>query len=142
MSVDINKMSGEGKDFLSELGRNLGNAQDQSAVLRILTTVLHSFRESIAVTESKDFISRLPDFLKDIYEDQWDQDEKIERQNDVADLQEKVIEEQAKWSEGDFGKDIPSGKMIKTVFDTVEKYTTNGNDNIVNTALLIAYCIE
>lgn len=137
---DVNLNAEE--DFMLKLAKNLGNTTDKSANLRILKTVLHSLRDSIAKSESEEYLSRLSYFLQEIYKDGWSYSENEDREYDVGDFKDLVKQRQSTWPEGTFGKDIPTVKLIKKVLAALDDYTLKGEEDTVNTAILIAYCIE
>ncbi len=57
-------------DFEEEAG--LEKHTDDRKALRILKAILHTLRERLVPTESKDFMSELPMIFKAIYADWWD----------------------------------------------------------------------
>lgn len=142
MSNKTNNNSSELKAFLIELSQNLGNNGDMNSTRRILKTVLHSLRDSIERSESSDFISRLPEWLKKIYEENWVNEESVESIYSFGDFKKKVKEERDKWNYDEFGRNMPVERMTKAVFKTLDKYTLNGQEHTINSAIIIAYCIE
>ncbi|MDQ3534574.1 MAG: DUF2267 domain-containing protein [Bacteroidota bacterium] len=126
MSLNFDKYAQEGNRFMKELSQNLGHPEDQNATARILRAVLHSIRDRIAISESLDFLSQLPMFLKAVYVEQWKYNEDVERINSIEGFKEKVKQEQAKWGEREFAWEISTEEIIKTVFNTLEKYTSPG----------------
>lgn len=126
MSLNFDKYAQEGNRFMKELSENLGHPDDQNAAARILRAVLHSIRDRIAISESFDFLSQLPMFLKAVYVEQWKYNEDVERINSLEEFKEKVKQEQAKWGEREFAWETPTEELIKIVFNTLEKYTSPG----------------
>jgi len=126
MSLNFDKYAQEGNTFMNELAQNLGHPEDRNAASRVLRAVLHSIRDRIAIGESLDFISQLPMFLKAVYVEQWKYNENVDRINSLEEFKEKVKQEQAKWGERQFAWENSTEEIIKTVFNTLEKYVTPG----------------
>lgn len=76
MGLNFNKYAQEGNEFLKELAVELGHPEEINRTAIILRSVLHLFRDRITISESFDFLSQLPMFLKGIYVENWKYSEK------------------------------------------------------------------
>lgn len=126
MALNFEKYAQEGNEFLNELARELGHPEERDAASRILRAVLHNLRDRIEIAESFNLLSQLPMFLKAVYVEQWRYHEKPQRIKSMEAFKEEVKKEQAGLGEREFGWDISTEDIIKTVIHCLGKYVTPG----------------
>ena len=126
MGINFEKFAAEGNEFINELSRNLGHENEKGHVGILLRAVLHTFRNCISVAQSLNFISQLPMFLKAIYVEQWKFSEKPERIKSLKEFAKKVEDEQRRFGERQFEWNEPTIDLVKTVFYSLNRYTTPG----------------
>ena len=71
MSYHFNQYASEGNQFLKELAKALGNAENIAKAGRTLKSVLHLLRNQLTIEESLQLIAQFPMFLKAVYVSEW-----------------------------------------------------------------------
>ncbi len=126
MGLFFDKYAQEGNKFLKDLAEELGHPDEVNRTAIVLRSILHVFRDRITISESFDFMSQLPMFLKAVYVENWKYQEKPERIKTVEEFKERVKEEQAKYGEQEFDWKIHTDEIIKRVFKVIGKYVSEG----------------
>jgi len=117
----------EGQAFTNKLANNLNHPEDKATTARVLKAVLHTFRDSILISEAFDFMAQLPMFLKAIFVDQWKYRETPKKLRSLEAFVQEVEAEQVKLGERDFGWPESTEELVKTTFLTLKKeYLTDG----------------
>lgn len=142
MKTDIENCAKGEKEFMQELSIQLKTGDDQVATNRILRAVLHSLRECITRSESLELMLRMPDWLKNIYQENWVYDDSREIVYHIGDFRKKVLEIQDEWEEHDIGKKLKFETMKKGTFNTIHKFISNNQDDTINSAFIIGFCME
>jgi uncharacterized protein (DUF2267 family) len=126
MGMYFDKFAQEGNKFLKDLATDLGHPEEINRVAILLRSTLHILRDRITVSESFNFLSQLPMFLKALYVENWKYREKPERIQSIEEFKEKVKEEQARYGEQAFDWDIHTEDIIKKVFKALGRYVSEG----------------
>lgn len=71
MTLNFDKYAQTGKEFVSRVASELGDANNTSKASRILRSTLHVLRDQSTPEESLQFISQLPMFIKAVFVDGW-----------------------------------------------------------------------
>lgn len=124
---NFDKYAQEGQTFMNKLASNLQHPEDEATAARVLKAVLHTFRDSMQITEAFDFMAQLPMFLKAIFVDQWKYQETPKKLRSLDAFVQEVEAEQAKMGERDFGWPESTEELVKATFLTIkEEYLTEG----------------
>lgn len=143
MNANIENCAKGEKEFMQELSIQLKTGNDQVATSRILRAVLHSLRKCITRSESLELMLRMPDWLKNIYQENWVYDDNTEDiVYHIGDFRKKVQEIQDEWEENDIGKKLKFETMKKGTFNTIHKFISNSQNDTINSAFIIAFCME
>ena len=124
---NFEKFSQEGRTFMNQLATNLGHPDDEATAARVLKAVLHTFRDSVMMSEAFDFMAQLPLSLKAVFVDQWKYQENPKKLRSLEAFTKEVEAQQARMGERDFGWPESTEEIIKTTFLTLkEEYLTEG----------------
>jgi uncharacterized protein (DUF2267 family) len=126
MGLYFDKYAQEGNKFLKDLATEVGHPDEINRIAILLRSTLHIFRDRITISESFDFMSQLPMFLKAVYVENWKYREKPDRITSIEEFKEKVKEEQIKYGEQEFDWDIHTEEIIKKVFKLLGRYVSEG----------------
>ena len=124
---NFDRMTQEGQTFMNQLTTNLGHPNDKATTARVLKAVLHTFRDSIKLSEAFDFMAQLPLFLKAVFADQWKYQENPKQLRSLEAFVQEIEAQQARMGERDFGWPESTEQIVKTTFLTLkEEYLTEG----------------
>jgi len=125
MALNFNQFAAEGNTFLKEYAKQLNLGNDTKKAGRILSSVLHAFRDVISTEESLQLISQFPMFLKATYVNGWTnhKTKKIKTMTDFIDLVRKY---DGLTSIHDFGSDDLAENYIDTTFIMLRQYVSLG----------------
>lgn len=133
MALSFEKYAQEGSSFIKTLAKNLGHPEEIGRTGIILRAVLHTLRERITISESFKLISQLPMFIKGIYVDNWEYNEKPLGIKTREDFIAEVEKYQGKYGEQQFNWDKSTEEIIQTVFTSLGKYVSPGEyENIIS----------
>lgn len=125
MALNFNQFAAEGNEFLKEYAKQLNLGKDTKQAGRILSSILHAFREVISIEESLQLISQFPMFLKAVYVNGWTKHKtkKIKTMEEFIDLVRKY---NGLTSIHDFGSDELAENYINTTFILLRRYISLG----------------
>lgn len=126
MPTDFNKFAAEGNKFLKDYAAELNLGTDTDKSYRILTAILHSFREMISIQESIQLISQFPMFLKAIYVNRWDTKINKNKPKNTEQFIALVKEKCGNKAEIDFPDDDISEMYFSVTFISLRKYISFG----------------
>jgi uncharacterized protein (DUF2267 family) len=126
MSHDFNKFTTEGNKFLKDYTAELNLGADTAKAYRILTSILHAFREMISFQESIQLISQFPMFLKSVYVNRWDTKIKKSKPKNTEQFIALVREKSGNTAEIDFPDDDISEMYFSVTFIALRKYISFG----------------
>lgn len=135
MSLNFNQYATEGNTFLKAFSGDLNMENDRDKAGRILSSVLHAFREVIPVEESFQLIAQFPMFLKAVYVNGWTPGKRKERIKNLTDFIDLVRRLDGKTSLNDFGSDEQAEKYILTTFIALRRYTSQGEMEDIRSGL-------
>lgn len=127
MALNFNKYAQEANTFINKLSTELGHPDQEGKVGILLRSVLHVIRDSITISESLNFISQLPLFLKAIYVDQWKFHEKPPiKYNSIDGFSGEVEKLQFQFGEREFDWNQSTAELIGTVIHSLGEYISPG----------------
>lgn len=126
MGLNFEKYAHEGNSFIKELARNLGHPEETARTGIILRAVLHTLRQKLSIGESLNLVSQLPMFIKGIYVDNWEYNEKPSEIRTVEEFKDEVKRLQDLYGEQQFNWETPTEEIIRTVFSSLRKYVSEG----------------
>ncbi|MFN3404605.1 MAG: DUF2267 domain-containing protein [Cytophagaceae bacterium] len=126
MAINFEKFAAEGNQFMNELTHKLGRPEDKAQAGIVLRAVLHTLRDCISIPQSLNLLSQLPMFLKAIYVEHWKYHEKPHRYKNLENFAKAVEEEQYIHGETRFDWDMSTIDIVRTVFDCLGKYISEG----------------
>lgn len=126
MSHDFNKFANEGNKFLKDYTAELNLGEDTDKAYRILTAILHAFREMISFQESIQLISQFPMFLKAVYVNRWDTKQNKAKPKNTEQFIALVREKCGNTAEIDFPDDDISEMYFSVTFISLRKYVSFG----------------
>ncbi len=126
MALNFEKYANEGNAFINELASNLGHPEETARTGIILRAVFHTIREKLSIGESFNLISQLPMFLKGIYVDNWEYNEKPSDIKKVEAFKDEVKRLQDLYGEQKFDWEVSTEEIIKIVISTLGKYISEG----------------
>lgn len=119
--------------FLKEVAHEL-ESKDLNHVGRVVTAVLHTLRDHLSITESIQFISQLPLYVKAVYVEKW-KPSKHSRVKHVDDFLNEVRSNSGHTANVDFKNNETTKESIKAVFRVIRKYVSNGEVEDVKSQL-------
>lgn len=126
MSHDFNKFASEANKFLKYYTAELNLGTDTDKAYRILTAILHAFRDMISFQESIQLISQFPMFLKAVYVNRWDTKLKKTKPKSTEQFILLVREKCGNTAEVDFPDDDISEMYFSITFIALRKYISFG----------------
>ncbi|HEX2970495.1 MAG TPA: DUF2267 domain-containing protein [Bacteroidales bacterium] len=126
MGLNFEKYAHEGNSFIKELSMNLGHPGETARAGIILRAVMHTLRERISIGESLNLVSQLPMFLKGIYVDNWEFNDRQSRIKTIEDFKDEVKRLQEQYGEQQFDWELPTDEIIRVVFSTLNRYVSEG----------------
>ena len=113
MALNFNQFAAEGNEFLKEYAKQLNLGKDTKLAGRILSSILHAFRDVISIEESLQLISQFPMFLKAVYVNGWTK-HKVKKIKTMTDFIDLVRKYNGTTSIHDFGSDEVAENYINT----------------------------
>jgi uncharacterized protein (DUF2267 family) len=126
MAIEFDRYAREGNEFIKELSQALGHPDDQAQAGILLRSTLHILRDRITIGESLHLLAQLPMFLKALYVEQWEYLEEPIKTSSLEEFTEAVKGEQATFGERQFNWPEPTADLVRTVFNSLGKYWTEG----------------
>lgn len=126
MPLDFDKFAKKGNQFLNEIAKELGHANDKAKAGRKLRAILHSIRDQITVEESIQLIAQLPMFLKAIYVENWKIRKNKVRVKHLNDYIKEVKKYESNLADFDFINDDEILIATEVVFFVLKKYISEG----------------
>ncbi|MDP2088560.1 MAG: DUF2267 domain-containing protein [Flavobacteriaceae bacterium] len=126
MPHDFNKFASEANKFIKDYTVDLNLGADTDKAYRILTAILHAFREMISVQESIQMISQFPMFLKAVYVNRWDAKINKTKPKTTEQFIELVRGKCGNTAEIDFPDDDISEMYLSVTFIALRKYISFG----------------
>jgi uncharacterized protein (DUF2267 family) len=126
MSIHFDKFASDGNAFIKDLCMRFNYPDRRKQASIIIKAVLHTLRDSITIQESLDVLAQLPMFLKAVYVENWKYREKPKRHRTIEDFTRAVEEEQRAYGETRFDWHISTEEIVRTVFDALGKYVSEG----------------
>jgi uncharacterized protein (DUF2267 family) len=125
MALNFNQFAAEANTFMKTYTKELGLAEDTKKAGRILSAILHAFRDVISMEESLQLIAQFPMFLKAVYVNGWTKHktDKIKTMTDFIDLVRKY---DGVTSVHDFESDEKAENYIDTTFILLRRYISLG----------------
>lgn len=111
--------------FVTEVSRELDNEGNHQASIRIMTSVLHVFRDILTLEGSLHLISQLPLLIKGIYVSGWRLSVK-ERIKDKDHLIERLLLQNPRSGPGDFGTDEKALNNVMAITRVLQKHVSPG----------------
>jgi len=125
MALNFNQFAAEGNEFLKEYAKQLNLGKDTKLAGRILSSILHAFRDVISIEESLQLISQFPMFLKAVYVNGWTK-HKVKKIKTMTDFIDLVRKYNGTTSIHDFGSDEVAENYINTTFIVLRRYISLG----------------
>lgn len=125
MALNFNQFAAEGNEFLKEYAKQLNLGKDTKLAGRILSSILHAFRDVISIEESLQLISQFPMFLKAVYVNGWTK-HKVKKIKTMTDFIDLVRKYNGTTSIHDFGSDEMAENYINTTFIVLRRYISLG----------------
>jgi uncharacterized protein (DUF2267 family) len=125
MALNFNQFAAEGNEFLKEYAKQLNLGKDTKLAGRILSSILHAFRDVISIEESLQLISQFPMFLKAVYVNGWTK-HKVKKIKTMTDFIDLVRKYNGTTSIHDFGSDELAENYINTTFIVLRRYVSLG----------------
>jgi uncharacterized protein (DUF2267 family) len=126
MAIQFDKFAQEGNHFIKELAGDLGHPNEIGRTGIVLRAVLHTLRDSITVSESLDFLSQLPMFLKAVYVDNWKFKEKPVRLKNIEDFTRAIEADQKQLGEQEFSWDKSTEEIAHIVLAKLVDHISEG----------------
>jgi uncharacterized protein (DUF2267 family) len=126
MALHFDKYAQDGKAFVNHLAGSLGYADDPAKAGRVLKAVLHALRDRISPEESLQLLAQLPMFLKAVYVEGWHRLSPLPRIKHLEDFIDEVVAADGKTGVWDFPTDAAAEHAIRTVFEALRKYVSEG----------------
>ena len=125
MALNFNKFATEANTFLKDNAKGLNLGEDTDKAGRILSSILHGFRDVVSTQESLQLIAQFPMFLKAVYVNGWTlhKKEKIKSMKEFIDV---VRAYDGVTSKNDFQSDELAANYIDTTFILLRKYISLG----------------
>lgn len=111
--------------FVSEVTRELDNQGNHQASVRIMTSVLHVFRDILTLEGSLHLISQLPLLIKGIYVSGWHLGVK-EKIKDRDHLIERLLLQNPRTGPGDFGTDEKALNNVMAIIRVLQRHVSPG----------------
>jgi len=124
MTLDFNKFAQEGNQFINALAEDLGRSRQDTALL--LRSTLHALRDRISPEESIHLVSQLPFFLKAVYVDSWSLSDEVTRTKSFDEFIVLVMTTGEQTSGTELGNEGEVKKGVRTVFNHLNKYVSEG----------------
>jgi uncharacterized protein (DUF2267 family) len=115
----------KGNEFLKEVARELGVPDDTDQAYRIMTSVLHTVRETISPEESLHLISQLPMMIKGVYVNGWHLKPK-NRLRSSREFFECLRQQNPRTATEDFGDDTQAKLKTQSVLKVVKNHVATG----------------
>lgn len=125
MALNFNQFAAEGNEFLKDYAKQLNLGNDTKMAGRILSSILHAFREVISIEESLQLISQFPMFLKAVYVNGWTA-HKVKKIKTMTEFIDLVRKYNGLTSIHDFGSDELAENYINTTFILLRRYISLG----------------
>lgn len=125
MALNFNQFAAEGNEFLKDYAKQLNLGNDTKLAGRILSSILHAFREVISIEESLQLISQFPMFLKAVYVNGWTA-HKVKKIKTMTEFIDLVRKYNGLTSIHDFGSDEIAENYINTTFIVLRRYISLG----------------
>ncbi len=101
--------------------------QDPDRAGRILTSVLHAFREIIPTAESFQFMAQLPMFLKAVFVNGWSLNRRGPKIKNQEQFMKLVREQNPQSANVDFGYDLEDTvRYVEATFIFLRQYVSSG----------------
>jgi uncharacterized protein (DUF2267 family) len=118
--------------FVKEIAAELGNPEDHPTALRILTSVLHTFRDILTPEESLHLVAQLPLYIKGLYVTNWHIGKK-DRIKDISEFVERLLLQNPRTGPVDFGTDEKAINNVRCVINVLRRHVTPGQiDDMVS----------
>ena len=125
MALNFNQFAAEGNEFLKDYAKQLNLGTDTNMAGRILSSILHAFREVISIEESLQLISQFPMFLKAVYVNGWTA-HKVKKIKTMTEFIDLIRKYNGLTSIHDFGSDELAENYINTTFILLRRYISLG----------------
>ena len=125
MALNFNQFAAEGNEFLKDYAKQLNLGKDTKLAGRILSSILHAFRDVISIEESLQLISQFPMFLKAVYVNGWTK-HKVKKIKTMTEFIDLVRKYNGLTSIHDFGSDELAENYINTTFILLRRYVSLG----------------
>ena len=125
MALNFNQFAAEGNEFLKDYAKQLNFGNDTKMAGRILSSILHAFREVISIEESLQLISQFPMFLKAVYVNGWTA-HKVKKIKTMTEFIDLIRKYNGLTSIHDFGSDELAENYINTTFILLRRYISLG----------------
>jgi uncharacterized protein (DUF2267 family) len=115
----------DARKFVKEVAAELGEPDNIEQAERVLTAVLHTFRDIITIQESLHLIAQLPMMIKALYVNGWH----IGPKNRIKSLDEFVeclMLQNARTAAADFGNDLKATERTKAVIRVLRNHIAIG----------------
>lgn len=126
MAIEFDRYAQEGNAFIKELSLALGHPDNQDQTGILLRSTLHVLRDRITIGASFHLLAQLPMFLKALYVEQWKYLEEPEKSSSLEEFTKAVEREQATFGERRFNWSEPTADLVRTIFNALGKYWTEG----------------
>ncbi|MDO9261811.1 MAG: DUF2267 domain-containing protein [Flavobacteriaceae bacterium] len=126
MSHDFNKFASEANKFLKDYAVDLNLGTDTDKAYRILSAILHAFRDMISFQESIQMIAQFPMFLKAVYVNRWDLKLNKTKPKNTEQFIQLVREKCGNTAEVDFSDDDITEMYLSVTFIALRKYISFG----------------
>ena len=125
MALNFNQFAAEANTFMKSYTKELGLAEDTKKAGRILSAILHAFRDVISMEESLQLIAQFPMFLKADYVKGWTK-HKTNRIKTMTEFIDLVRKYDGVTSVHDFESDEKAENYIDTTFILLRRYISLG----------------
>lgn len=134
MALNFNQFATEGNTFLKNYTKEMNLDDDSEKAGRILSAILHAFRDVITTQESLQLIAQFPMFLKAVYVNGW-MIKKNKKIKTIKEFIQLVYKYNGATSQHDFKSDEIAENYINTTFLLLGKYISQGEMEDLKTVL-------
>lgn len=122
-ALSFDKFAQEAHHYLNELAEQLGHPDEESRVLKIWRSVMHSIRDRIHLGEAFQVIDPLPMIFKGIFVENWKFSEKppLDYQS-LEQMKEEVKKRQAGLGEQDFPWSKSTEEIIAITLHSLSRF--------------------
>lgn len=126
MPLDFDQHAIKGKQFLTEMARELGNEKDLLRAGHVLRAVFHTLRNHLTLQENFQLLAQLPVALKGVYVEAWQPGKNTSKNRRKYGFVQEVMQASGKQAEKDFTDIDDALKAVKAVLTVLARHISRG----------------